>query len=91
MTEPEIEFTPEREVIIGPGETQVLDADYLDPEGEVTGILAVQSDADGGLWALYGLHDDADGYHQVWFQPGKTKPVAPPVQAKSRGPLRPVN
>ncbi|KAF1692667.1 hypothetical protein [Pseudoxanthomonas koreensis] len=87
--EPEVEFAPEGVVIVGPGETHVLDADYLDPAGEVEGVLAVQADAEGGLWALYGLRDAADGYHQVWFQPGRTLPVAP--SAKGRGPLRPVS
>jgi len=86
MSEPEISF--EQAVTVGAGETHVVDADYLDPVNEIEGVIAVQADQDGGLWALYGIRDEAGAYHQVWFQPGRNKPQVPATERKTR--LKPV-
>ncbi len=87
----ELVATLSEPLTIGPGESFVANIDFLDPTSEVEGVIVVQADADGGLWALYGLTDELGGYHQVWFQPGKTLPEAPKPTEKKRGGLKSVN
>jgi hypothetical protein len=82
MTDPEDNEEAEaRPFLLSDGDCMVFDADYLDPEQQVEGVIAVQWGADRGLWYLMGSIEGAT-YRQEWMQ------VAP-ERGKAR--MRPVN
>lgn len=74
--------TDERPFQLSDGECVVFDPEYLDPETEAVGVLAVQYGVDKGLWTLFGYHDDLGRYFQEWRE---TAPL------RAGGKLRPVN
>lgn len=74
--------TDERPFQLSDGECVVFDPEYLDPETEAVGVLAVQYGVDKGLWTLFGYHDDSGRYFQEWRE---TAPL------RAGGKLRPVN
>lgn len=77
------EAEDERPFLLGDGDCMVFDAEYLDPEIETVGVIAVQFSLDRGLWVLWGGHDGGDKYFQEWRQAGAER------AAGKR--LRPVN
>jgi hypothetical protein len=73
----------ERPFLLSDGECMVFDAEYLDPETESVGVLAVQFSLDRGLWVLMGRGGDGEPYTQSWEAIG--------TESRAGKRLRPVN
>lgn len=76
------ETEDERPFSLNDGDCCIFDPEYMDPETESVGALAVQWSIEKGLWVLIGSHDDGGRYSQEWREVGASRTGAK---------LRPVN